>query len=116
MEPLWQQINAKEFPERGEDEIKETWEALILVGEEQGLEYVYKYLQKLPFWRRKRILEIKLLALKALEKSNHPDLVTYLEKISRLKNKSISIMAQTLLEHVLARGQRRKEEENVTPS
>lgn len=113
LEPLWQQINAKEFLERGEDEIKETWEALILVGEEQGLEYVYKYLQKLSLWRRKRITEIKLLALKALEKSNHPDLVTYLEKIARLKNKSVNIMAQTLLEHVLARGQRRKEEEHA---
>jgi len=116
LDPLWQQINAKEFLERGEDEIKETWEALILVGEEQGLEYVYKYLQKFSLWRRTRILEIKLLALKAMEKSNHPDLVTYLEKIARLKNKSISIMAQTLLEHVSARGQRRKEEEHAGKS
>jgi HEAT repeat protein len=110
LEPLWQIVNSKGFLERGEDEIKETWEALVALGEEQGLQYVSDYVRKFHFLRRARYLEIKLLALKALEKANHPDLVACLEKIAQTGNKQIQKAAQATMEHVLARAQKRREE------
>ncbi len=110
VEPLWRTINSKEFLQRGEDEIKETWEALFSIGEEKGLHYLSEYVRKFRILNRARHFQIKLLALKALEKSNHPELASCLEKIGQSRNKSIQKAAKLALEHVLARAQKRREE------
>ena len=110
LEPLWLQINRPDFWERGEDEIKESFEALVSIGEEEGLEYVYNYIRKFQLWHRARYQECKLLALKALEKSSNPNLSGYLEKMTKLKNKTIRTAARRLLDHLTAKSQRKKEQ------
>lgn len=110
LEPFWEQINTTDFRERGEEEIKGALEALVIVGEEEGLEYVYRFIRRFHFWHRRRHLELKLVALKALEKSGSPNLPGYLEKIGKLKNKTIRTAARLLLGHLAARSSREKED------
>ena len=112
-EPLWREINSRGFAERGEDEIKEAFEALVLIGEEEGLEHVLSYIKKINFWQKGRYQECKLLALRALEKSGNPNLAGFLEQIARLKNRAIRQSAKQILEHVNLRNQRKREESGV---
>jgi HEAT repeat protein len=111
-EPLWREINSRGFTERGEDEIKEAFEALVLIGEEEGLQQILSYIKKFYFWQRRRHRECKLLALKSLEKSGHPGLSGYLEQIGKLKNRVIRQSARQILEHVNLR-QKKREEQSV---
>jgi hypothetical protein len=113
--PLWKQITAKDFIERGEDEIKETFQALVLVDQEESLKYILEYLRKFHLWQRGRHLECKLLALEALEKSSSPNLSSCFEKITSLRNRAVSNTARRILQLLEARS-RRKEELDAQPA
>ncbi|MCI0531554.1 MAG: HEAT repeat domain-containing protein [candidate division Zixibacteria bacterium] len=108
LEPLWLQVNNAKFLERGEDEVKEIFDALVVIDQELGLEYLFRYIQKFHFWYRNRYLAFKLLALKAMQKSDSPQLRGCLERITHMGNRSLRSQAKVLLERINLKTQKGK--------